>query len=103
MKFQRKSFLISLFAISHLFLFALTYSYLNLTTIRAENVLTDLGTLANPGDQTSFNFTLPNNVEDVTISVYGDSGTDFDISNITSVANPAVVYSTSNREGSNET
>lgn len=54
----------------------------NIQRVGAENVLTDSGTLNDPGDSYTFSFSIPENVESYTITLNGDPGTDFDVANI---------------------
>lgn len=102
MKHNKKSLLIVVFAILHVFLFTVAYFQFGFSSIKAENVLTDSGTLDNQGDQVNFNFTLPENVQDVTIEVYGDAGTDFDIIDIQHPENSYFSYYSETRDSESE-
>lgn len=79
----------------HIFLVVITLIEFRFNAIKAENVLTDVGTLSNQGESLPFSFNLPSNVEYATITMYGDAGTDFDL---VEISHPSMSFSYSSIE-----
>lgn len=80
--FKNKLAIILVIIFTLLSFVAVVFFATNVQVISADNALSDSGTFTANGDTRSFSFNLPANVDTVTITVNGEAGTDFDITNV---------------------